>query len=666
LFNYAKITYEISYSPFSETIKAFDKYISTYPNSERNNSAYQYLVQVYMVTHNYADAINSIEKIMVRNPALNNAYQRVTFYRGLELFNDQDYNGAVKCFEKSLGISTGSRDFVIRSIFWKAEALYRIGDYNSAISEYNRFVLMPGASSILEYQDAQYNLAYAYFKLEDYTTANSFFRKFLNASQGKRTDKIADALNRVGDCYFLARDYTEAVKNYSQSYGMKIYDPDYSLFQIALCEGLERKYEEKITHLRTLLNDYRTSDYRDDALYELGRAYERTAQNSEALALYNDIVTNYKQSSYYKKALVQLGLIYYNNKNNSESLKYYKEVVEKFPNTDEATAALNGIKNNYIDLNNLDTYFEYARQLGKGDISTTEQDALIYQAAEKRFMAGDKDAITQFKRYLNDFPYGAYVLNAHFYLGEALYNNGNYSESKEHYDYVARQSDNIFSEPAVAKMAELTFEARDYENALKLFKRLETLSGSPFNTLKAYAGQMDCNFELKKYQDAVTTAQKVREAEKADDQLLRDADYILAKSYYNLENWELALTGFKKLATETKSAQGAEAKYIVSELLFRKQQLKPAEKEILDFIDKGTPHKFWLGKSFLLLSDIYHASGDDFQAKHTLKSVVENYGDNSDGIVQEASGKLAAIEAKEKSDQDAAKKNPVEIKINNK
>ncbi|NQU87196.1 MAG: tetratricopeptide repeat protein, partial [Mariniphaga sp.] len=47
LFNYAKITYELSYSPFSETIKAFDKYISLYPNSERNNSAYQYLVRVY-------------------------------------------------------------------------------------------------------------------------------------------------------------------------------------------------------------------------------------------------------------------------------------------------------------------------------------------------------------------------------------------------------------------------------------------------------------------------------------------------------------------------------------------------------------------------------------------------------------------------------------------
>ena len=31
LFSYAKLSYELSYSPFNETIKAFDKYISLYP-----------------------------------------------------------------------------------------------------------------------------------------------------------------------------------------------------------------------------------------------------------------------------------------------------------------------------------------------------------------------------------------------------------------------------------------------------------------------------------------------------------------------------------------------------------------------------------------------------------------------------------------------------------
>ena len=108
LFNFAKLTYELSYSPFNETIKAFDRYISLYPNSERNSEAYRYLVEVYMVTRNYNDAISSIEKIQNKTPAVLRAYQRVTFYRGLELFNNLAYNQAIGYFDISL--ENGSHD----------------------------------------------------------------------------------------------------------------------------------------------------------------------------------------------------------------------------------------------------------------------------------------------------------------------------------------------------------------------------------------------------------------------------------------------------------------------------------------------------------------------------------------------------------------------------
>ncbi len=148
LFNYAKLTYELSYSPFNETIRAFDKYITLYPNSDRNTAAYQYLVDVYMVTRNYRDAISSIEKIKVKNSDINKAYQRVTYYRGLELLANQATEEAIALFDKSLenkyinSITAGAR-------YWRSEALYRSGDYNSAVSGFNQFLQSPGATSLL-------------------------------------------------------------------------------------------------------------------------------------------------------------------------------------------------------------------------------------------------------------------------------------------------------------------------------------------------------------------------------------------------------------------------------------------------------------------------------------------------------------------------------------
>src|SRR5690606_883799 len=86
--------------------------------------------------------------------------------------------------------------------------------------------------------------------------------------------------------------------------------------------------------------------------------------------------------------------------------------------------------------------------------------------------------------------------------------------------------------------------------------------------------------------------------------------------------------------------------------------------EITDFISKNTPYQYWLGKSFLLLADIYLSQNDQFQAKHTLKSLYENYNDENDGIKAEAAEKLLVIENAEKSEQQKAIDSSFQIKIN--
>jgi TolA-binding protein len=667
LFSFAKLTYELSYSPFNETIKAFDRYISLYPNSERNSEAYRYLVEVFMITRNYSDAINSIEKIQNKTPAVLRAYQRVTFYRGLELFNNLAYNQAIDYFDISLQNGNYDRELNARALFWKAEALYRVGDYNSSILAYNQFLRTAGSYSLPEFQNAEYNLAYAYFKLEDYDAASSHFRKYANAMQGQRTAKLADALNRVGDYYYLKTDYSTALQYYQQSYNMKIYEPDYSLFRIAFCQGLVRNQQEKINNLERLLTDFPESDYQDDALYELGRAHERLGQNYEAAQQYQRIIDNYAQGSYYRKAQLQLGLINYNNGDYPQALTHYKEVAEKFPGTEEAQTAMLGIRNCYVELNNVDAYFAYAQQLGSGaSVTTSEQDELSYQAAERAYMAGNAGATSQLERYLQQFPNGKYTLNAHFYLAESFYKEGKYAEANEHYTTVATQANNIFSEPALSRASELTYNAQNYKQALEMFNRLETVANSKWNVLKAYTGQMRCNFHLNNLPNAIAAAEKVKKSDIANEALTREADYITGKSYFEQENLAQALPALQKVASDTKLEEGAEAKYLVAEIYFRQNKKTEAEKEIDDFISKGTPYLFWLGKSFLLLSDIYIGNNQEFDAKHTLRSLIENYNNDTDGIKDEASRKLAAIEAKEKQEQQKAIDNSLQLELNEK
>jgi hypothetical protein len=199
-----------------------------------------------------------------------------------------------------------------------------------------------------------------------------------------------------------------------------------------------------------------------------------------------------------------------------------------------------------------------------------------------------------------------------------------------------------------------------------MFNRLETVANSKWNVLKAYTGQMRCNFHLNNLPNAIAAAEKVKKSDIANEALTREADYITGKSYFEQENLAQALPALQKVASDTKLEEGAEAKYLVAEIYFRQNKKTEAEKEIDDFISKGTPYLFWLGKSFLLLSDIYIGNNQEFDAKHTLRSLIENYNNDTDGIKDEASRKLAAIEAKEKQEQQKAIDNSLQLELNEK
>lgn len=128
-------------------------------------------------------------------------------------------------------------------------------------------------------------------------------------------------------------------------------------------------------------------------------------------------------------------------------------------------------------------------------------------------------------------------------------------------------------------------------------------------------------------------------------------------------NLSSALDPLKDVAKDTKLEQGAEAKYLLAELYYKENKKYKAEEEIIDFVEKGTPYTYWLGKSFLLLASIYEDNNDQFQAKHTLKSLAENYNIDNDGIKDEATRRLNIILEQEAQQQQNAQDSSFQIEI---
>ncbi|MEE4198260.1 MAG: tetratricopeptide repeat protein [Bacteroidales bacterium] len=667
LFNYALLTYELFHSPFNEAIDAFHDFIELYPRSSRIDDAYNFLVMAYMYTSNYKEALQSLEKISEMDHSMKEAYQKVAYYRGLELYNNLHYEQAIETFNKSLQYPGYNKAIYAQANYWKAEAYYQLGNFEKAVEGYDNFLLTTGAFALDEYELAHYNMGYAYFKLKDYPNAIKWFRKYTGFTDDENTRTVADAYNRIGDSYFISRSYWTAIEYYDQAVEIGLLDKDYALFQRGFALGLLNRPEKKINTMQQLVREHPASAYVDDALFEMAKSNLDQQNADQALQLYQRIVDEFPASSYVKKSLVQLGLISYNKDNNDDALKYYKRVVAEYPGTPEAKNALTGIKNIYVDMNEVDTYFAYANSLGEfADISISEQDSLTYISAEKLYMSGDCErSVIQLNNYLTEFKDGSFVLNAHFYLAECYSRMGQNGKALEAYNYVIGKPKNTFTEQALLQAAFINYNQENYQQALEHFTRLEKIAELNSHLLESRVGQMRCNYRLENYRNTIQTADKLLHTEKISDELIREARYKKGKSLVKTGNDDLAIDEFRIISEDVNSREGAEAKYWIAEIYFKDKKYDIAEHEIFDFASQNTSQEYWLAKAFILLSDVYIAKDDLFQAKHTLKSIIDNYNPEArDDIVRIAKEKYnQMLDDEEKSNIEEEKSEEILLEL---
>jgi len=645
LFNYAVVTYELSISPFNEAVRGFSRYISLYPASERLDEAYNYMVLAFMGTRNYRGAFAALERIQRKTPDIEKSYQRVAFFRGMELFNDLAFQEAGNKFDASL--KYGQYDASLKALcyYWKGESEYRLENYNEARRYYQDFLRADGASRLREYAVAHYNMGYTEFKQGNYKEALTWFRRFETIGTERNRKVIGDSYNRIGDMYFIDARYNQAIASYDKAIAVGITDVDYAMFQKGISLGVLKNYHEKIKILDRIPREFPKSNYIPDALYETGRSYFILLQRDKAIPFYQRILDEYPNSTYVSQSLVQLGLIHFNQDRLDESLIHYKRAVAQFPGTQEANNALQGIKNVYVEKNEVSEYFTYVESLGRDiDISGNEQDSLSYLAAENLYLQGNcKEAIPAFQSYIDNYESGAYRVNAHFYLAECELKEDNHIEAMMALEFVIARPRNIFTEPALLTSSRINYDYKNYDGALKNFLMLKDFGEGNRNPKEATIGMMRCYYYLEEYGDAIDAAREVLRQEKLSDELVREAGFIIAKSFYAQDRFALALDEFQKVADEVSSQEGAESKYRVAEILFIRKDYENAENTIFEFIDLNTPHEFWMAKSFILLADLYLVKEDDFQAVQTLSSIIDYYENTEDGILDIARRKKAEI-----------------------
>ncbi len=644
MFNYALLAHETNFSVFSESITLFENFLKEYPQSPYTDQVNDILAETFLTTKDYDAALAAIERINRPGRRILEAKQMILFQLGAQQFINGNINQAIPLFDRS--ISMGDYDAKARNnaYYWRGESFFRNRNYTQAANDFVAFTRNAYPTDE-NYALGWYNLGYSYFKQQQYAESTSAFQKYISLEKDRSRSEFADAYNRIGDSHYFRRHFAEAQQYYTQAATANSAAADYAVFQRAFVLGLQRNFQGKIDVLDELMHRYPNSQYIDDALYEKSRALTVLNRENEAIAVLQKLLQNYPRSPLAGQGGVQLGQLYFNMGQHQQSISAYKNVIRNFPGSDDARTALASLETVYRDMNDVQSYVDYANALPGGmRITPNRQDSLTYLAAEGIYMKGaKKEAQTALSRYLQSYPNGAYSSDASYYLGVLYQEKGDKTTALSYFRKVIDANSAKYQENALQYVAQTESEKGNFQQALADYAKLANVARSAAHKQVGLMGLVRLHIHLQQPHEAIKAATALLDETNLAPDARLEATYMRAKAYKQLNETNRAIADLKAIASETRSKYGAEAQFLLAETYFHQSAYDKAEAQVKEFMQKGTPHAYWMARSLIVLSDTYAAKGDTFQARQYLESLQANYkGDNADirQMIQECLKKL--------------------------
>lgn len=654
LFNYAKLSFISGVDPFNEAVAQLDEYIETHPDSPRKDEARLLVIHLYLNNKDYAKAIRALEKYPDMNDEMQAIYARLTYDIGIQDYNSSYYEGAITYLAKTVSNRKTPALIKAEAYYWLADSYMQQKDYTNAEKFFGAFLKSEGSGQTDLVPLAHYNLGYIAYSKGGFAAATKEFNYFINMTNGDR-EYESDAWMRVGDCYFMERNYSKAITAYTNAMKLSPRNADYALFQQGMGHGALGDMNSKVRSMDRLVKDYPTSSFYDRAIYEMGMAHLSAKDQRSAIAAFSKLVKDRPRSAYARQGQMKIGMLYYNDNQYDNALTALQKVVKDYPNTEEAREALNIMRSIYMEQNQIAEFYKYTEEKGIAT-SVTEQDSISFATAENFFQQGQyEDALKAVNQYIKQFPKGAYLLKANYYGYTSLEKMGrlDVAERRPYFEYIASQPDNDYTDNALLELAGMEEVGEHYAEAKAYYERVLKITENQKVKMQAVYGLMGCEYKLGNYDATIELSEQLAEMKDIGQYKNNMLNLLAGKALYNKHEYSLAIPKLQECAKHERSVFGADAAYYVVLANYNLGNFDEAENAVFYISDNfSNVSNYDVAMSFIVLSDIYVAKGNVFQAKATLHSIIDNY---TTGKPKElAKQKLAAIEKEELKNEEAA------------
>ena len=614
LFNQAKLAFETDFNPFNDAIAAFEQYLEEYPDSPRRDEAYGFLLDVYLTTRNHERALDALDRIQRKSPREKQAYQKLAFNHGVDLFRSGQPDEADAFFSRSRTFPEDAT-LAAESQYWQGEIAIIAGRDARALSHYRAFLNAPGAYNSSLYDEGEYGAAYALFRQRKYRDAQVGFRKYVDAA-GDQAPHAADAQLRIGDCFYIDKDYDRAVTAYGRALESGTTQQQYARFQQARCKGLDGDAVGAVAGMTALLDAHPETTFKGDALTAIGKFEVELGHMEAARQAFERIRSELPGSAYAKQALVDLTLIAVKQNRNEDALTLWEQISTGYPDDEVTKDAFLIVEPLLVAGGQLDN-LPAVVGLSNDDIAER-----TYAAAQDLALSGECDqAVPKLAQFLERHPGSIRVLPARFHLGQCQFDLGDPTAALAALEEVVSAPLSDYHEPALVLAATIRYNQGDWSQALAHYQQLEKVAVLKRHVLEARIGIMRCSRELGDGETVLAYVDPILADPETPADIVRAARYNRALLLLDRTPND-AVGDLEWLVDDEVHAE--EAAHHLAAIQLSNGDATGCQVAVFHQLNRFGGGSEWANRSFLLLAEAYLAQEDLFQARTTIEQLQAN------------------------------------------
>ncbi|MEP1093505.1 MAG: tetratricopeptide repeat protein [Cyclobacteriaceae bacterium] len=618
---------------YSEGIKYLQDYRRDFLDGKWKKETEDLLAEAYLRTSNYDQAIDHLRDIGVTSAVNRAIYQKVTFQKAFLLFNDGGYDEAIEWFTESLKYPE-DRSLEDDAYYNRAEAYFNLLQFDQAIQSYKAQSSLQGESL--------YGLGYAYFNLFRYNDCIDYFERFLRSNP--QAEIRRDAELRLADAYYATKEYEKSLRLYSKMAGNQ--RSTYITYQIGIVNRNLNRMEDAVAAFEQVLK-MESDTLTDDAILQIAQLRFESAQFEQAEFRFSSLIAKYPLSNRVPESYLNRAISRTNLKKLQEAKSDFEFIVNNHLSSKVAFNAILGLQelqSKGVEVSDIQDLIARYKVVNPNDESL---EVVEFEYAKSQyFNLKYKDAVGTFQKFVKNYPKSSYLSEARYYLADSYYRDGDLEQARELFMEIT-EIRNEFSGRVYTRLGDINFQLERYDDALSAYGDLIELALSPKDNYNGQNGLMKSYFAKKDFEACLRATDVIINANWKPLNADRNASLLKGKCYVELGDLVQAEQSLR-LLTEQSDRISAEASFLIAKMQSDKGENQNSLDLFFAFNSKFGSYQDLIDQSYLQIANNYIQMGDLFQAKATLRSIVQH--SENEVVREQASSQLNLIESQQPED----------------